>query len=179
MDGSDHRFTTFFKRREWGLKLLRILSKLLSLPFDAWGGDVGGFRRRSLFPGKQMEYTKLLRFVAQECVFYCCLKRACKSNKEEDRSWTIKDYGENPYLVVKLKSLSFFVSFLLPPPPAICDKVERSIPAQKWAPEPVIMMMRTSELPSTFAIARGRLSSPKLAAKALCCPVYRWEEFEV
>jgi hypothetical protein len=81
-------------------------------------------------PGKQMD-TKLLRFVAQECVFSIVQRGLANRTRRKTDLEPSKTCGENPYLVVKLKSLFFFVWFLLPPPPAICDKVERSIPAQK------------------------------------------------
>ncbi len=81
-------------------------------------------------PGKEMEYSKLLRFVAQECVFSVVQRGLANRTRRRTDLEPSKTCGENPYLVVKLKSLSF-VSFLLPPPPAICDKVEGSIPAQK------------------------------------------------
>ncbi len=81
-------------------------------------------------PGKQMEYKKLLRFVAQKCVFSVVQRGLANRTRRKTDLEPSKTCGENPYLVVKLKSLSFYVWFLLPPP-AICDKVERSIPAQK------------------------------------------------
>jgi hypothetical protein len=64
-----------------------------------------------------MEYTKLLRFVAQECVFSVVQRGLANRTRRKTDPEPSKTRGENPYLVVKLlhspSSSSGFLLLLL------------------------------------------------------------------
>ncbi len=69
-------------------------------------------------PGKQMEYTKLLRFVAQECVFSVVQRGLANRTRRKTDPEPSKTRGESPYLVVKVlhspsSSSGFFFLLLL------------------------------------------------------------------